>query len=83
MLGEDAWQDVLFEFALDSGSTDHVCDDLITPGYAMTHSQGSKRDQHFKIGNGARNPNRGQMLLNLEAGQEDTANQIASSVQVV
>ena len=35
------------------------------------------------IGSGARIPNRGQMLVKLEAGQGDTANQIASIFQVV
>ena len=69
VLGEDKWQDVLFDVAPDSGSTDHVCDDLDAPGYAMTLPEGSNRDQHFTIGNDARIPDRGQMLLNLEAGQ--------------
>ena len=83
LLSEDGWQNVLFELAVDSGSTDHVCDDLDAPGYAMTPSQESKRDQRFTIGSGARIPNRGQMILNLEAGQGHTANQIASILQVV
>ena len=83
LLGDDEWQDAIFEAALDSGSTDHVCDDLDAPGYAMTPSQGSRRDQHFTIGNGARIPNCGHMILNLEACQGDTANQIASIFQVV
>ena len=42
LLGEDEWQDVLFEFALDSGSTDRVCDDLDASGYAMTPFPGKQ-----------------------------------------
>ena len=32
LLGEDEWQDFISEVALDSGSTDHVCDDLDASG---------------------------------------------------
>ena len=32
----EAWTDVEFEVALDSGSQDHVCDEADTPGYVLT-----------------------------------------------
>ena len=39
------------------------------PGYSafLTESPGSKRQQKFIIGNGARVPNEGQLLLNMES----------------
>ena len=33
MLSEEAWADIEFEVALDSGAVDHFCDDDDAPGY--------------------------------------------------
>ena len=53
------WQDVEFEVALDSGSTDNVCHKGDIPGYCIVASPGSKAGQGFVVGNGAREPNDG------------------------
>ena len=60
------WEDILFEVALDSGCTDHVCAEIDTPGYRLSDSPGSKRGQCFIIGDGNRLPNTGQKALRLE-----------------
>ena len=60
------WEDVEFEVALDSGSQDHVCDEVDCPGYSTEQSPGSARGQCFIVGDGNRLPNLGQRPLNLE-----------------
>ena len=61
------WVEVEFEVALDSGAIVHVCHDDDTPGYVLQESAGSKRQQHFTVGDGGRLPNRGEKRLNLAA----------------
>ena len=39
------------------------------PGYCVLESAGSKRKQHFIVGNGHKIPNKGEVHLNLDAGQ--------------
>ena len=41
----DAWEDIEFEVALDSGSVVHVCAPDDCPGYILQESPGSKRGQ--------------------------------------
>ena len=67
VLVAENWDDIEFEVALDSGSVDHVCDELDTPGYALEASESSKRGGCFIVGKGEHVPNKGQKVLNLEA----------------
>jgi hypothetical protein len=66
VLTAEAWQDVEFEVALDSGSQDHVCDEVDTPGYATVASPGSARGQCFIVGDGGKLANMGQRHLNMQ-----------------
>ena len=65
LVSEDAWQDMEFEVALDSGSVVHVCSVEDCPGYKVGESPGSKRGQQFLMGDGGEIPNLGQSRLNL------------------
>ena len=55
------WQDREIELTLDSGCCEHVLDVVDIPGYAnfIVESAGSRRGQHFVVGNGERVPNEG------------------------
>ena len=75
------WQDVEFEVALDSGCTDNVCHSGDAPGYRILESLGSKYGQGFRVGNGERVPNVGEVHLSLETGGED-AHRLTSTFQV-
>jgi len=66
MMNEGEWIDIEFEVALDSGSMEHVCDEMDTPGYTLEESEGSKKGQNFIVGDGNRIPNQGQKELNLQ-----------------
>jgi hypothetical protein len=81
LVNSSEWVDVEFEVALDSGSTDHVCHSLDTPGYLVEASAGSKAGQGFVVGNGQRVPNEGQINLNLQTG-ESNGNTMSSTFQV-
>ena len=61
----DAWEDIGFEVALDSGSVVHVCAPDDCPGYMLQESPGSKRGQEFQVGDGGLIKNLGQKQLNL------------------
>ena len=61
------WVDVEFEVALDSGAIVHVCHEDDAPGYMLQESTGSRRKQHFTVGDGGRLPNQGEKRLNLGA----------------
>ena len=61
----DAWQDIEFEVALDSGAVVHVCSLEDCPGYMLQDSPGSKAGQKFLMGDGGTIPNLGQKALNL------------------
>jgi hypothetical protein len=61
----DAWKDLEFEVALDSGSVVHVCSIDDCPGYRVGESPGSRRGQEFLMGDGGTIPNLGQSQLNL------------------
>jgi hypothetical protein len=65
LINNDAWEDLEFEVALDSGSVVHVCAPADCPGYSLEESPGSKRGQEFQMGDGGCIPNLGQMKLNL------------------
>ena len=65
LLAGDAWSDLEFEVALDSGAVVHVCGPGDCPGYVLEESAGSKRGQQFLIGDGGEIPNLGQKSLNL------------------
>ena len=75
------WVDIEFEVALDSGSTDNVCHAADAPGYQLVESAGSRRGQNFVIGDGNKIKNQGEILLNLETGDENPSS-IASTFQV-
>ena len=66
ILSAEQWEDIEFEVALDSGSQDHVCDDVDCPGYATEESPGSSRGQCFVVGDGGKLANMGQRNLNME-----------------
>ena len=57
-----------FEVVLDSGAADHVADSSSTPGYEIHESAGSKAGACFVAANGERIPNRGEVRLDLRAG---------------
>ena len=63
------WVEVEFEVALDSGAIVHVCHEDDAPGYVLQESAGSRRQQHFTVGDGGRLPNQGEKKLNLGAPQ--------------
>ena len=65
MAASDAWEDLEFEVALDSGSVVHVCSLGDCPGYLLQDSPGSKVGQRFLMGDGGEIPNLGQKSLNL------------------
>ena len=68
LVADEAWQDIEFEVALDSGAVVHVCSDLDTPGYVLEASPGSRVGQNFVMGDGGKTPNLGQKQLNLQDG---------------
>ena len=47
LLAGDAWSDLEFGVALDSGAVVHVCGPGDCPGYVLEESAGSKRGQQF------------------------------------
>jgi hypothetical protein len=65
ILVNEAWKDLEFEVALDSGSVVHVCSQDDCPGYMLAESPGSRRGQEFLMGDGGTIPNMGQSKLNL------------------
>ena len=65
LMANDAWEDIEFEVALDSGSVVHVCAPGDCPGYMLQESPGSKRGQEFQMGDGGLIKNLGQKQLNL------------------
>jgi hypothetical protein len=81
IMSNELWQDVEFDVALDSGSQDHVCDEVDCPGYATEPSPGSSRGQCFIVGNGGRLDNMGQRRLNMQPLEND-AQQISSVFQI-
>ena len=62
------WVDTEIELTLDSGCCEHVMDVSDAAGYEahVVESSGSRRGQHFVVGNGQRVPNEGQLHLNME-----------------
>ena len=61
----DAWADLEFEVALDSGAVVHVCSPQGCPGYVLEESVGNRRGQEFLMRDGGTIPNLGQKSLNL------------------
>ena len=78
------WVDTEIEICLDSGCCEHVMDLGDAPGYStfLTESPGSKRQQQFIVGNGARVPNEGQLLLNMESSTTTGVMKLQSCFQV-
>ena len=64
-LAGDAWADLEFEEALDSGAVAHVCSPEDCPGYVLEESAGIHRGQQFLRGDGGTIPNLGQKSLSL------------------
>ena len=79
-VNEEAWKDIEFEVALDSGSVVHVCSLTDCPGYRLGESPGSRRLQHFQMGDGGEIPNLGQSQLNLS--DESIGRDIQSVFQI-
>ena len=48
-LAGDAWTDLEFEVALDSGAVVLVCSPRDCPGYVLVESAGSRRGQEFPM----------------------------------
>ena len=67
-VNEEAWEELEFEVALDSGSVVHVCALSDCPGYRLGESPGSRRKQVFMMGDGGEIPNLGETQLNLSDG---------------
>ena len=65
LTASDAWRDLEFGVALDSGSVVHVCSIDDCKGYKVGDSPGSRRGQEFLMGDGGTIPNLGQSELNL------------------
>ena len=83
MLRVRNWIDIDLEMVLESGACEHVMDSEDAPGHAAFESPGSRRGQGFVVGNGAREPNEGQVQLNLEMGSTDgTIRDLSSTFQV-
>ena len=76
----DAWKDLEFEVALDSGSVVHVCSVEDIGGYRVADSPGSRAGQEFQMGDGGTIPNLGQSQLNLS--DESIGRDIQSVFQV-
>ena len=57
-----------FHLVLDSGAAEHVVDNVDTPGYEIQESPGSKAGSCFVAANGERIPNRGEVKLDMKAG---------------
>ena len=71
LINNDAWADIEFEVALDSGAVVHVCAPADCPGYSLEQSPGSRRGQEFLMGDGGVIPNLGQKRLNLSDTKAD------------
>ena len=71
LVNEEAWKDIEFEVALDSGAVVHVCSMEDCPGYRVGESPGSRRGQEFLMGDGGTIPNLGQSQLNLSDDGKD------------
>ena len=80
LINADAWKDIEFEVALDSGSVVHVCSIDDCPGYRVGESPGSRRGQEFLMGDGGTIPNIGQSQLNLS--DESISRDIESVFQI-
>jgi len=65
LIADEAWTDIEFEVALDSGAVIHVCSTDDCPGSLLDESAGSKRGQKFLMGDGGEISNLGQKSLNL------------------
>ena len=71
LVNTDAWEDLEFEVALDSGSVVHVCAPEDISGYHVGDSAGSRRGQEFLMGDGGTIPNLGESRLNLSEDGKD------------
>jgi hypothetical protein len=81
LIADEAWTDIEFEVALDSGAVIHVCSTDDCPGYFLEESGGSKRGQKFLMGDGGEISNLGQKSLNLcdlEGNEVQSVFQIAA-----
>jgi hypothetical protein len=63
---------------LDSGAAEHVADSTEAPGYDIAPSRGSMKGEGWRTANGEIIPNRGEMVLELESGNQ----KISSKFQV-
>ena len=82
--GEEAWEEIEFEVALDSGSIVNVCHPDDAPGYMLMESIGSKRGQNFIVGDGGKLGNVCENHLNLGApsGVKGDINAVSSTFQI-
>ena len=79
LVADESWTDLEFEVALDSGAVIHVCSTDDCPGYLLEESAGSKRGQHFLMGDGGEIPNLGEKKLNL---CDSSGNKVSSVFQI-
>ena len=70
------------EITLDSGCCDHVLHAGEVPGYTILQSAGSRRRQHFVVGNGHKVPNQGEVHLNLDTVVGGKTSNLRSVFQV-
>ena len=80
LMTNDAWEDLQFEIAPDSGSVEHVCAPDDCPGYMLQESPGSKRGQEFQMGGGGLIKKLGQKQLNLR--HSSVGNDVQSIFQI-
>ena len=77
LMANDAWEDIEFEVAFDTGSVVHVCAPGDRPGDLLHEAPGSKQGQEFQMDEGGLIKNVGQKQFNL------SDNSIGSDVQSV
>ena len=66
---QQAWDDIEFEVALDSGSVVHVAAEGDTPCYILDDSTKARPCEEFIVGDGGTMKNCGQKTLNLQSDQ--------------
>ena len=75
-------EEVELDITLDSGCAGHVCGDSDAPGYAVNPSEGSRCGQNFVVGNGSKDPNRGQLELYFIVTEEEKEHEPKAIFQV-
>ena len=83
ILRVENWEDIMIEVVLDSGACRHVMARESAPGYQVHDSNASRRGLGFVVGNGERIPNEGQVVLNLDADDDQgSVTRLAAAFQL-